>query len=216
LNTGWTKRALIASMCIVAIGGLALIAKGDYAHLTSDIAKESAPDYSMKNSVIPPTSQSNLSQIAKLFGQVMAKAKEAEPSHSLPETRMNLILKGTFTHEDSDKASALISEVNKDTSRYFIGDELPGAAKLVAVNKGEVTLRRNGQDELLKLPYLKTDERITNNKQRQVFSSKEKNSLTKNSQIKSSQNTSNENTNNSRQQQLKDRLARLRNNNSNK
>ena len=207
-------------MCICTVGGLVLMATGDYGRLTPDITQEPAQEYSSKKSEAPLTSHSNHSQIARLFGQVMGKAKEVAPSQSLPETRLNLILKGTFTHEDSDKASALISEASKDTSRYFIGDDIPGAAKLVAVNKGEVTLRRNGQDELLKLPYLKenslkVDERTAHNEQRRAFSTNKTNSLSNNSQTSSNPSINKENANNPRQQQLKDRLARLRHNNSN-
>ena len=194
-------------MCMLTIGGLALMAKGDYGRLTPDITQESVQDYSSKNSVTPLTSQSNHSQIARLFGQVMGKA-HSPVQKELPETRLDLILKGTFTHEDSNKASALISEVNKDTNRYFIGDKIPGAAKLVAVNKGEVTLRRNGQDELLKLPFFQVDEHLAKKGQRRT-------SHNGSSQTASNSNVSNPsgtNQNPGPQQQLKDRLARLRNN----
>lgn len=201
-------------MCIFTVGGLILIAKSDYARLTSSISQNPDQEPSNKKPSSSPSALSSFSQTAKLFGQDTVKPQEVAPEQ-LPETRLNLILKGTFTHENSEKASALIAESNKSTARFFVGNEIPGGAELIAIRKGEVILRRNGQDELLKLPYLKVDERVTHNKQRQVFSINKTNSLTKHSQIKPNKNTSNENTNNPHQQQLKDRLSRLRNKNSN-
>ena len=218
LSTTWKKGILLA-FSIFTVGGLILIAKTDYGRLTSNLTHKIAQEHSNKNLSTAQAPQSNYNHTARLFGLAMKKPKEIAPEQ-LPETRLNLILKGTFTHEESDKASALIAENNKNTARFFVGDEIAGSAKLIAIRKGEITLRRNGQDELLRLPYLKennlkVDERVARSRQRQAFSANKANSLAKNSQIKSSKNTRNENTNNSRQQQLKDRLARLRNNNSN-
>ena len=220
MSTIWTKGALVACLCILTAGGLTLIAKSDYTRLTSSISQNPAQEHSNKKSPSNLNSPSSLSQAAKLFGQVAEKPQEISPEQ-LPETRLNLLLKGTFTHEDSDKASALIAENNKNTARFFVGDEIPGGAELIAVRKGEITLRRNGQDELLKLPYLKEnspnrDERVARNKQRQALSVSKTNSLAKNSQVITNPKANQKNTNNSHQQQLKDRLARLRSNNANK
>ena len=219
MSTTWAKVVLVACICTFTVGVLALVAKNDYARLTSSVSQNPVQEHSTKKLSSNPSSQSSHNQTSSLFGSIMERPIEIA-QEQLPETRLNLILKGTFTHEESDKASALIAENNKNTARFFVGDEIAGSAKLIAIRKGEITLRRNGQDELLRLPYLKennlkVDERVARSRQRQAFSANKANSLAKNSQIKSNKNTKNDNTNNSRQQQLKDRLARLRNNNSN-
>ena len=220
MSAAWKKRLLLACMCIFTVGGLILIAKTDYGRLTSSLTHKAIQEHSNKNLSTAQAPQSNYNHTARLFGLAMIKPQEIAPEQ-LPETRLNLLLKGTFTHEDSDKASALIAENNKKTTRFFVGDDIPGGAKLIAIRKGEITLRRNGQDELLKLPYLKEnspnrDERVARNKQRQALSVNKTNSLAKNSQVITNPKANQKNTNNSHQQQLKDRLARLRSNNANK
>lgn len=215
MSTTWTKGSLAACIFIFTAGGLTFIAKSDYARLTSSVSQNPAQEHSTRKSSSSPSSQSSHSQTARLFGSIIESPQEIVPEQ-LPETRLNLILKGTFTHEDNDKASALIEENNKNTARFFVGDAITGGAELIAIRKGEITLRRNGQDELLRLPYLKVDEKVANNRQRQAFSANKTNSLAKNSQVITNPKANQKNTNNSHQQQLKDRLARLRNKNANK
>ena len=208
---------VLTCICICTVGMLAFIAKADYAQLANSLSQKPSLEDTNKQSSEAHFSKSNFEQITKLFGQIIVAPKEAQPKQNLPETRLDLTLKGTFTHKDSDKASALIAENSKSTARFFVGDEIPGGAELIAVRKGEITLRRNGQDELLKLPFLKTDERIAKNSKRRAASAQQTNSSSRHSQVEYStdSNKSLTNiTNNSRQQQLKDRLAKLRNNRS--
>ncbi len=215
MNVIGTKETLITCICIFTAAGLSFALKNDYEETKQNKYQKVKEITSGKLSNSTHTSRLNLEQITKLFGQASNSSQQAPPIKKLPETRLDLTLKGTFTHKDNDKASALISENSKSATRFFLGDKIPGGAELIAVRKGEITLRRNGQDELLKLPYLKTDERIIQNSQRRTPSSKQTSSVSRNSQTESNSNSNKSLTNvtnNPHQQQLKDRLARLRNN----
>ena len=98
---------------------------------------------------------------AHLFGKTTTHSSQTSYQKNLPETRLQLTLLGTFTHEQPEKASALIAKHKGNAKRYYIGDDISGA-ELIAISAGEVTLRRNGQDELLKLPILSGQQRSTN------------------------------------------------------
>lgn len=111
-----------------------------------------------------------LSIAAHLFGVPVLKS--TTETESLPETPLRLELRGTFaSHTEGSSASALIAEANSDSLRYFIGDALPGDAELVGVEKELVIVRRNNQDEVLRLPRfgdIKQGPEM-NYKDRQVF-----------------------------------------------
>jgi len=91
-----------------------------------------------------------------LFGE--SSAADAGPvatdAINAPETRLNLKLHGAIMSNDSKKAHAIISEDGKDSNVYFIGDMIPGGAKLHEVQAEQVVLNRGGVLEVLKLPEL--------------------------------------------------------------
>ena len=90
--------------------------------------------------------------IGTLFG--IANVHVDPVAKALPETRLNLTLKGTFTHSEDSRQSALISTNNGDTARHFLGEDISPGAKIISIEPGIIILRRNGQDEVLKLPLL--------------------------------------------------------------
>lgn len=80
---------------------------------------------------------------------------EAEPSidvEELPETKLELVLRGAFAAGDSNEAGAIIEDDRKVANHYAIGDELPGDAQLKAVYADRVVLARNGLLETLYFP----------------------------------------------------------------
>ena len=100
-----------------------------------------------------------INSLKGLFGIASRETEKEQSAQNLPETRLELTLKGTFTHEEKDKASALIARKNGSTTRYFVGDKVEDA-ELLAVDNGFVTLRRNGKKEKLQLPIM-VGERIS-------------------------------------------------------
>lgn len=92
----------------------------------------------------------NLSEL-HLFGnpgsQPVAKAQQ-----NIPDTRLQLELKGAFTSSNTASASALVAEKGKTAKRYYVNDSLPGGAVLTQVDSDHITLSRGGNLEVLRFP----------------------------------------------------------------
>lgn len=98
------------------------------------------------------------SQIAALhlLGKLGESSTPTQPAKDLPQTRLQLELKGAFTNTQADQASALIAAKGKSSKRYFVSDSLPGGAKLHSVAADSVTLDRGGNLEILRFPKAKS------------------------------------------------------------
>lgn len=90
-----------------------------------------------------------------LFGDA-AKAPVADvpPQSALPETKLNLVLRGVLAVADKQRAQAIIAQPNGDEQSYSVGDSLPGGAVLKEIKATSVILLRNHQFETLSLPRL--------------------------------------------------------------
>jgi len=89
-----------------------------------------------------------------LFGKFEAKKVVVAPTQpvEVPETRLNLKLRGVFASEDQDAARAIIADSRGDEDSYSIGSQLPGGAILNEIYADRVILEHNGRLETLKLP----------------------------------------------------------------
>ncbi len=88
-----------------------------------------------------------------LFGTKPAGRPAAQPRPAVvPETRLQLILRGVFASEDPEAAGAIIAERNGRESFYGVGDKLPGGAILQAVYPDRIVLLRGGRLETLRMP----------------------------------------------------------------
>ena len=88
---------------------------------------------------------------AHLFGKAESANPVAAAPAEVPETRLNLTLRGVLA-APGDQAFALIASGSGPESLYQVGDPLPGGARLKEVLADRVVLERNGQLETLKLP----------------------------------------------------------------
>ncbi|MBT8148721.1 MAG: hypothetical protein KJO24_02240 [Gammaproteobacteria bacterium] len=80
---------------------------------------------------------------------------EAEPSivvEDLPETKLELVLRGAFAALEPANAGAIIEDKRKVAQHYSIGDNVPGDATLKAIYADRVVLARNGLLETLYFP----------------------------------------------------------------
>ncbi len=84
-----------------------------------------------------------------LFGEAPAAGAAAAPVETLPETRLNLALRGVVAGENG---GAIIGTPNGVESFYAIDARLPGGAVLREVYSDRVVLERSGQRETLRLP----------------------------------------------------------------
>lgn len=89
-----------------------------------------------------------------LFGLYEPKKEVVAPVKPavVPETKLNLKLRGVFASKDKEAARAIIADSRGDEDSYRIGSELPGGAVLSEIHPDRVILEHNGRFETLKLP----------------------------------------------------------------
>jgi general secretion pathway protein C len=89
-----------------------------------------------------------------LFGKHEPKKEIVAPIKQtvVPETKLNLKLRGVFSSKDQNAARAIIADSRGDEDSYKIGSELPGGARLTEIHADRVILEHNGRLETLKLP----------------------------------------------------------------
>jgi general secretion pathway protein C len=85
-----------------------------------------------------------------LFGQNLEQSLT-----NLPETTLQLDLKGIYSDPDEEMGSAIIAVPGQQDHVYLIGDTVPGGAVLLDIYEDRVILRRAGQLESLMLPQKK-------------------------------------------------------------
>ncbi len=71
---------------------------------------------------------------------------------NLPETTLQLTLRGAFMATTSSIGGAIIEDEAKQAAHYTVGDELPGDAELKGVYADRIVLSRNGVLETLYFP----------------------------------------------------------------
>ncbi len=83
----------------------------------------------------------------------LADDKPVVAVEALPETKLELTLRGAFAAAENQAASAIIEEDSRRIARtYYVEDELPGNATLTAVYPDRVVLTRNNLLETLYFP----------------------------------------------------------------
>lgn len=88
-----------------------------------------------------------------LFGEKPAAGVPARPAVAdLPETQLNLTLRGVVASDVAGESGAIIGTPDGLERFYGINDELPGGAMLTEVFADRVVLERNGRLETLRLP----------------------------------------------------------------
>lgn len=92
-------------------------------------------------------------QIKPIFGIPPAPQEiQKQQTQKLPETRLELQLKGTFTNSNQKNASAIIAAPNGKSRLFFVGDPIVEGTSLARVETGAIVLSRNGEYEILRLP----------------------------------------------------------------
>jgi len=90
-----------------------------------------------------------------LFGDATRTPVADVPSQTnLPETKLNLVLRGVLAVADKKRAQAIIAQPNGTEQPYGVGDSLPGGAVLKEIKPTSVILLRNHQYETLSLPKM--------------------------------------------------------------
>lgn len=98
--------------------------------------------------------------LAAPFGRAAKRSKPAPVKVVVPETRLDLELKGVIAGKDGKTGGAIIAD-KKEGDRYFaIGASLPGGVLLDEVYPERVVLLRNGRQEVLKLTKVSLEESV--------------------------------------------------------
>lgn len=95
-----------------------------------------------------------------LFGakpRVQKSAPASVQPARLPETKLNLVLRGVYASENPQAAGAILSEPSGKQGFYRVGARLPGGAVLKEVHADHIILERRGRLETLRLPKEKID-----------------------------------------------------------
>jgi general secretion pathway protein C len=90
---------------------------------------------------------------AHLFGRLSDAAEPVVVQQTeVPETRLNLQLRGVITNDIAEYAVAIIADNRGRDQIYRVGQQVPGGARLHAVQSEQVVLNRAGSLESLRLP----------------------------------------------------------------
>ena len=78
--------------------------------------------------------------------------KAVERAETLPETNLQLVLRGVMAGESEQRDSALVEGPDGETDVYRVNDPLPGNASLHEVRKRRIVIERAGALETLTFP----------------------------------------------------------------
>jgi general secretion pathway protein C len=91
----------------------------------------------------------------ELFGSSQINAPDVQQNtDNLPETNLQLTLRGVLAANGDFAGSALIEDERSNTDAYLVGDTLPGNATLRSVHPTRVIIERSGKLENLYFPEI--------------------------------------------------------------
>lgn len=108
-----------------------------------------AADRQQSRQQVPDVSLSSIS----MFGNKdQTEGTIEEDIDNLPETNLQLVLRGVMSASGEFPGSALIEDSKRVTEAYVVGDELPGNATLRKVRPDRIIIERGGALENLYFP----------------------------------------------------------------
>lgn len=90
-----------------------------------------------------------------LFGEAGAAPVATASNEPVQQTRLPLELQGVFMADENEASAAIVAQRGKSGKRYFVGDTLPGNARLDEVFTNRIILVRAGVRETL--PFAKSN-----------------------------------------------------------
>ena len=91
----------------------------------------------------------------QLFGNAQSDDTSVQQStENLPETNLQLTLRGVLAADGDFSGSALIEDDRNNTDAYLVGDTLPGNATLRSVYPARIIIERSGKLENLYFPEI--------------------------------------------------------------
>jgi general secretion pathway protein C len=143
---------------LALIGGLGMISATawqayEFWHSTAGNSSVKATTGSIANQ--QPREQTPDIELASvsLFGEVnQSQTAPEEDIDNLPETNLQLVLRGVMAASGDFPGSALLEDSRNRTEAYVVGDDLPGNATLKKVRPDRIIIDRGGALENLFFP----------------------------------------------------------------
>ncbi len=157
----WANRRLPPWVVIALVIAIAWqVARLTWLVLTPGLDPAAIPPMPSPGSSAPATSQPREFDVqrivaAQLFGRLSdepAPVVEQPQQVEVPETRLNLQLRGVIAEDDPERGVAIIADNRGRDELYRVGQQVPGGARLHAVHAEQVVLNRAGSLESLRLP----------------------------------------------------------------
>lgn len=156
--SGWLRRHGVTALCMLAV----LL-------ITLSLTRQSVDLLRLLHDTSPATTAQpqtetrqavSLQQLQNLFG-TPAQSSNAPP----PKTNLQLSLLGSFVNPDAKRSSAIIQVMGSPPKRLLIGEAINSSTRLRAVYKDHVLLERNGHEESLYFPQVRTTNRTITSQQ---------------------------------------------------
>lgn len=141
--------AVLAVAILALIGWQGLRMRQNVSDTPQAVARDNGPADSSreKDAALP-----QLEELA-FFGTAGEQTSQSvERAETLPETNLQLVLRGVMAGDTDDSDSALVEGPDGETKVYRIGDALPGNASLREVRQRRVVIERAGALETLTFP----------------------------------------------------------------
>ncbi|HEB82757.1 MAG TPA: type II secretion system protein GspC [Gammaproteobacteria bacterium] len=132
-----------------------LLVKITWMFVPQESAPLQAPSVKAQPRVPASSQQDNFNRLtaASLFG--VSDRAPVKNTGKVPETRLNLTLKGVLAATPMERASAIIARgKNGKEDIYGVGDKMPGGVVIREIHPEHVILERGGKLETLKLQKL--------------------------------------------------------------
>lgn len=148
--TGWLQRHGVSGLCLLMVAGMSLSLSWQIVDLRRLL--HSPPPEASSVAVTNQSQPLALEHLQGLFGNPV----QQNGNRAAPPTNLQLTLLGSFVNPDSKRSTAIILVAGGKPRRLAIGDEISSGVRLQAVHQDHVVLSRNGRDESLHFPRLRT------------------------------------------------------------
>lgn len=147
---GWLQRHGVTGLCLLLVAGMSLSLSRQTVELLR-LLRSPAP----AASAAPVANQAQplaLEHLQGLFGTPSLQHGD----QPVPPTNLQLTLLGSFVNPDSKRSTAIILVAGGKPRRLTVGEEINAGVRLQAVQQDHVVLSRNGREESLHFPRLRS------------------------------------------------------------
>ena len=146
----WLQRHGVTGLCLLVVLLITLSMTKQSVDLLRLLRSE-APSAPVATAAAQPR-QVPLQQVQNLFGIPARPAGD----QNAPPTKQQMTLLASFVHPDAQRSTAIIQLASDKPKRIGVGQEINSSTTLRAVHKDHVVLERDGREESLHFPALRS------------------------------------------------------------